>query len=80
MAASSAGASDSHERDVVGEGHVLVGEDEEERGGVDGAVVGAVRELAGAHHLAAPELVEDLARLLVARLVEHLALDGWRER
>ena len=57
------------ERPVAGPVPGRAEEHEPQRRGVDGAVVGPVRGLAGAGHLAGPQLVQDLAGLGVARRV-----------
>ena len=55
---------------VVGRPLPVLGEqDEEQRRGVDAAVVGDERDLAAVRHLTAPQLVDDLARLLVGERV-----------
>ena len=71
--ASAARASVSSSRTSVGVARpalVLVEQDEEERRRVGAAVVGRVRPLLERGQLAEPELVEDLARLLVAEVVD----------
>src|SRR5207237_5003809 len=59
---------------VRGPAPVLGGEDEEEQRRVDAAVVAGERYLVDPRHLARAQLVQDLARLLVAPLVALLAL------
>jgi hypothetical protein len=54
----------------------LVEQDEEQRGGVVGAVVRGLGHLPQGRQLAPPELVQDLARLGVAEVVEFLRLVG----
>lgn len=54
-------------------------EDDEERGRVDRAVVGHVRDLARLGHLADPQLVQDAPGLLLGRLVHLAALVGGQE-
>src|SRR5687767_1043317 len=58
---------------------VLGGEEEEERRGVDAAVVALVRELSGDGQLVLTHLVQDLARLLGAERVFRLALVAGEE-
>ena len=68
----------------------LAEQDEPQRGGVDRAVVGRERKLAGPAHLTRPELVQNLAGLRVAPVVDggglalgqdfqRLDRDPWRE-
>ena len=73
------GASVVDQLDVVREVHVLVGQHEKERRRIDRPVVRAVGDLAGACHLAATILVQDLARLFVALLVVLTALVARQE-
>jgi hypothetical protein len=55
-----------------------VEKNEEERGSIDGAVVGGVRDLADRRQLAATEFVENLPGLCVSEVVPpgRLAADG----
>src|SRR5204863_7430257 len=62
------------QRAIGGPLHRLREHEREERRRVDGAVVRAVRDLAEARKLAAPQLVEDLPRLLLGELVDLLTL------
>jgi hypothetical protein len=55
---------------------VLVEQDEEQRGAVGGAVVGGVGPLLEGGELAVPHLVEDLAGVFVAEVVDTAALAG----
>ncbi len=59
---------------VAGPAPALVEQYQPERGGVDRPVVRYVRDLAGPRQLAAPQLVHDLARLLLGGRVLALAL------
>ena len=68
--------SPQNERVLAGEAPVLREEDQPERRRVGGAVVGAVRLLAQLRQLAAADLVQDLAGLLVAEVVDARALQG----
>ena len=65
----------AHERVVAGPAPVLGEQDQPQRRGVGGAVVRAVRLLAEQGQLAAAELVQDLARLLVPEVVDLRALE-----
>ena len=65
-ARSAFGISSSSERAVARPAPGLAEQHQPQRRGVDAAVVRRVRHLAGARQLAAPELVHDLARLLLA--------------
>ncbi len=51
-----------------------LGDDDEKRRGIDAAVVGGMRDLAAAGHLAKAQLVKDLARLFFRHTVEPLSL------
>ena len=59
---------------------VLIEQHQPQRRGVDRAVVGRVRDLVGACQLARAQLVQDLARLCVAPVVDLGRLEARQER
>lgn len=74
------GGEELTEEGVIGRPLVVFGGKHEEEGcRVDAAVVGAVGQFAAARQLVEPQLVQDLAGLFVAGVVDALALVGREE-